>query len=211
MSEDDLASFRRWILAVLDTVAADPLHQVRYLRDAGVGVDELLLELDDAVVTAQARWHDKLLLRHELNLIELVGAHVDAMTESSAPLWTEEALAEASEWRELRQLATDVRTELARSWVEVGSTTVLVDGTTIRTEGDLHDLLSHRLNFGPHYTATLEALWRRLSSDLSRPVELVWRASATSRRLLGSEAFDRIRSVLTSVADRDARFTVRFE
>jgi hypothetical protein len=115
---DDLAGFRRWILAVLDGVGADSIRQIRYLRSVGVGVDELVLELDDAVVTAQAKCREGLLGNEELELIERVGDHVDAMPPSPGPLWTEAALGEAPEWRELREAATVAHTALARLWAE---------------------------------------------------------------------------------------------
>ena len=115
---DDLTEFRRWILAVLDGVGADSIRQIRYLRSVGVGVDELVLELDDAVVTAQAKCREGLLGQEELALIEGVGDHVDAMPPSPGPLWTEAALGEAVEWRELREAAAEAHAELAKLWVD---------------------------------------------------------------------------------------------
>jgi len=115
---DDLAEFRRWILAVLDGVGADSIRQIRYLRSVGVGVDELVLELDDAVVTAQAKSREGLLRNDELELIERVGDQVDAWPPSPGPLWTEAALGEAPEWRDLREAAADAHTALARLWAQ---------------------------------------------------------------------------------------------
>jgi len=115
---DDQAQFRRWILAVLEGVAADSIRQVRYLRSVGVGVDELVLELDDAVVTAQAKNREGRLADEELEHIERVGNHLDAMPPSPGPLWTEAALGEAPEWRELRELAAEAHTALTKLWTE---------------------------------------------------------------------------------------------
>ncbi len=115
---DDLTEFRRWILAVLDGVGADSIRQVRYLRSVGVGVDELVLELDDVVVTAQAKCREGLLSQEELDHIERVGDHVDAMPPSPGPLWTEAALGDAVEWRDLRELATEAHTALAKMWAD---------------------------------------------------------------------------------------------
>jgi hypothetical protein len=115
MSEDR-DGFRRWILAVLDGVGADSIRQIRYLRSVGVGVDELVLELDDAVVTAQARCREGLLDKDELELIERVGDHVDAMPPSPGPLWTEAALGDAPQWRDLRAAAAEAHAALALRW-----------------------------------------------------------------------------------------------
>ena len=115
---DDQAEFRRWILAVLDGVAADSIRQIRSLRSVGVGVDELMLELDDALVTAQAKHREGLLDDEELAILDHVGDHVDAMPPSPGPLWTEAALGEAPEWRELRELAAEAHASLAKLWAE---------------------------------------------------------------------------------------------
>ena len=113
---DEQAEFRRWILAVLDGVGADSIRQIRYLRSVGVGVDELVLELDDAVVTAQAKCREGLLGNEELELIERVGDQVDALPPSPGPLWTEAALGEAPEWRDLREAAAEAHAALASRW-----------------------------------------------------------------------------------------------
>jgi hypothetical protein len=115
---DEQAEFRRWILAVLADVGADSIRQIRYLRSVGVGVDELVLELDDAVVTAQAKRREGLLGDDELELIERVGDQVDALPPSPGPLWTEAALGEAPEWRDLRAAAAEAHDALARRWAE---------------------------------------------------------------------------------------------
>ncbi|HEX6340065.1 hypothetical protein [Umezawaea sp.] len=115
---EDLTEFRRWILAVLDGVGADSIRQIRYLRSVGVGVDELVLELDDAVVTAQAKNREGLLGQEELRLIERVGEHVDALPPSPGPLWTESALGEAAQWRELREAAAQAHAALTRMWAD---------------------------------------------------------------------------------------------
>lgn len=94
---------------------------------------------------------------------------------------------------------------------------ITIDGSLIRTESDLHDALSRQLDFGPYYGRNLDALWDRLSTDVERPVELVWESSDISRDLLGAEKFEKIKSILIRVMDQDEsfkfdeKFTVRFE
>ncbi|MEE1784134.1 barstar family protein [Streptomyces sp. SP17BM10] len=94
---------------------------------------------------------------------------------------------------------------------------VTIDGPTIRSEADLHALLARELDFGPYYGHNLNALWDRLSTDVERPVELVWRNAEASRAQLGAELFGRVSALLERVVRQDEdfglreRFTVRFE
>ena len=73
---------------------------------------------------------------------------------------------------------------------------VTIHGALIRSESDLHDALADKLDFGPYYGRNLDALWDRLSTDVERPVELVWENSEVSKGLLGAEIFERISSLL---------------
>ncbi|MFF7943599.1 barstar family protein [Nocardia gamkensis] len=93
---------------------------------------------------------------------------------------------------------------------------VTIDGTLIRTRADLHHALWAPLDFGPYYGHNLNALWDRLTTDVERPVEIVWENSGISRELMGVEAFEAIASVLIRAAEQDHsnpvgnRLTVRF-
>ncbi|MEV7025641.1 barstar family protein [Kitasatospora sp. NPDC093558] len=82
---------------------------------------------------------------------------------------------------------------------------VTVDGLTIRREADLHVLLARELDFGPYYGHNLNALWDRLSTDVERPVELVWQHSEASRAQLGAESFERIAALLERVVRQDGQ------
>jgi ribonuclease inhibitor len=94
---------------------------------------------------------------------------------------------------------------------------IVIDGARIHSESDLHDLLSMKLDFGPYYGRNLAALWDRLSTDVERPVELIWMNFKASKDLLGAETAEQIASVLTRVMEQDDsfgwddKFTVRFE
>ncbi|MEE1941949.1 barstar family protein [Streptomyces sp. TRM 70361] len=94
---------------------------------------------------------------------------------------------------------------------------VEIDGAVIRSERDLHEFLSRALDFGPYYGANLSALWDRLSADVERPVEIVWKESELSRRALGEIEFEKIRDLLLRVQSQDEsfgwsdRFSVIFE
>ncbi|GAA2508112.1 MULTISPECIES: barstar family protein [Streptomyces] len=94
---------------------------------------------------------------------------------------------------------------------------VVIEGAAVRTVSDLHGFLSRALDFGPYYGANLSALWDRLTTDVERPVELVWKDAGLSRAALGEATFDQIRDLLLRVQEQDRandaskRFSVAFE
>ncbi|GAA3509746.1 ribonuclease inhibitor [Streptosporangium album] len=94
---------------------------------------------------------------------------------------------------------------------------LIVDGREIQSESDLHRTLAESLDFGPFYGGNLAALRDRLTTDVPRPISLVWRFSAESRQAMGSELFEKIKDLLVFVEEQDRkigfknRFTVRFE
>ncbi|MBQ1013953.1 barstar family protein [Micromonospora sp. M51] len=85
---------------------------------------------------------------------------------------------------------------------------MLVDvrGADVRSEQDFHRILESQLDFGPYYGRNLDALWDRLSTDIERPVQLVWHDASVSRHQLGAAQFDRICEVLDRVVEQDERF-----
>ncbi|WP_416980848.1 barstar family protein [Streptomyces sp. T028] len=94
---------------------------------------------------------------------------------------------------------------------------VEINGAEIDSSEEFHRVLAEELDFGPYYRPNLAALWDRLSADVERPVELIWRNSDTSRDAMGVSAFDDLRDLLLRVQAQDEdfgwddRFTVRFE
>jgi ribonuclease inhibitor len=96
-------------------------------------------------------------------------------------------------------------------------THVLIDGSTIHTEADIHRLLASQLGFPPYYGNNVHALWDCLTVDVERPVDVLWINSEASRAVLGDEAFERLKGVLVRVMEWDRerswknKFTVRFE
>ncbi len=77
-----------------------------------------------------------------------------------------------------------------------------IDGARIYSESDFHREISSLLEFGEYYGQNLDALWDRLSTDVERPLTLVWKNSAMSKTQLG-DAFDRIVNVLQRVKNQD--------
>ncbi|MGW9436904.1 barstar family protein [Streptomyces sp. NPDC055607] len=93
---------------------------------------------------------------------------------------------------------------------------VEIDGARIHSQADLHRALAGMLDFGPYYGANLSALWDRLTTDVERPVEVIWHNTEASRDHMGEEQFTQIRDLLQAVAEQDRayeqsdRFTVTF-
>lgn len=83
--------------------------------------------------------------------------------------------------------------------------TVTIPGHDVRSELDLHRHLASALDFGPFYGKNLDALWDRLTTDVERPVRIVWTEAAQSRRHLGEELFEKVVELLRAVEAEDAR------
>jgi len=86
------------------------------------------------------------------------------------------------------------------------------DGRSILSEGSFHDALAEALEFGPYYGGNLSALWDTLSTDVERPVRLVWKNSAASKAAMGA-SFDRVVNVLRRVEaeDSEMQYEAKFE
>lgn len=83
---------------------------------------------------------------------------------------------------------------------------VIVQGDAIKSEQDLHRLLSEKLDFGPYYGANLAALWDRLTTDVERPVRLIWKNAAVSRSAMGEDHFAKVVQLFRDVEQQDRDF-----
>lgn len=81
---------------------------------------------------------------------------------------------------------------------------IILDGQNIHTEADFHRVLSELLDFGPYYGKNLDALWDRLSTDVERPVKIIWLHSALSNQRLG-ERFDKIIKIFERAKQQDIK------
>ena len=81
------------------------------------------------------------------------------------------------------------------------------DGEAILSEGNFHDVLAEALDLSGYYGGNLTALWDVLSTDVERPVRLVWKNSAVSRAAMGS-SFDRLVDVLRRVEKQDIEWNL---
>ena len=81
---------------------------------------------------------------------------------------------------------------------------VVLDGAHIHTEADIHDALISSLGLGIYYGRNVAALWDRLSTDVERPVRLIWKNASRSRVQLGDETFERFATLFKRVEEQDA-------
>lgn len=72
--------------------------------------------------------------------------------------------------------------------------------------------MSASLDFGPYYGRNLDALWDRLSTDVERPVKIIWLNSELSRIHLGSY-FDEIIKVFerAKLQDLNSNWEEKFD
>jgi ribonuclease inhibitor len=83
---------------------------------------------------------------------------------------------------------------------------IILDGRNIHTESDFHSLLAKLLDFGPYYGKNLDALWDRLSTNVERPVKIIWLHSELSSQRLGV-CFDKIIQILERTKQQDIKFS----
>lgn len=91
---------------------------------------------------------------------------------------------------------------------------VEIDGRQVRSEAEFHSAISEALAFPSFYGENLDALWDILSTDVERPVKLIWNHSASSKTDM-AERFDEIVGILRKVERQDAEWNLpaaeRFE
>jgi ribonuclease inhibitor len=79
---------------------------------------------------------------------------------------------------------------------------VIVDGTKIHSERDLHEILMNELGLGDFYGYNLAAL----TTDVVRPVKIVWKHSEQSRVALGNEIFAKYVKLFNDAVEQDVLY-----
>ena len=85
---------------------------------------------------------------------------------------------------------------------------VHINGSEIKSELDFHKALTKVLDFGPYYGFNLHALWDRLSTDIERPVTIIWNDSEKSKLQMGNR-FQYVVDVLKRVEQQDLSFNLK--
>ena len=84
---------------------------------------------------------------------------------------------------------------------------VSIDGASVRSEADFHAVLVEKLGLPSHYGRNLDAMWDVLSTDVERPLVLVWKNSKLSSDALGGK-FAQIVGILARVKAQDAAWNL---
>ncbi|MDX5386420.1 MAG: barstar family protein [Marinobacter sp.] len=89
---------------------------------------------------------------------------------------------------------------------------VVMNGREILSEADFHNKISEAMNFPSYYGKNLDALWDVLSTDIERPVTLVWENADSSKESMGN-SFAKIVDLLNRVMAQDEEWGLdeRFE
>jgi hypothetical protein len=96
----------RWVLAVLDLLAADPDRQRDWLRGHGVSADQLVLLFDDALLGAAALGGAP--AARLVGTLAGVADAVAALGHHDCPVWTDAAL-DRGDWHAVRTAARRAR------------------------------------------------------------------------------------------------------
>jgi ribonuclease inhibitor len=77
-----------------------------------------------------------------------------------------------------------------------------LDGLSISSEQDFHKRIASAFSVAQYYGNNLNALWDLLSTDVERPVEIVWKNSKESEQSMG-ETFKKIISIFERTKNQD--------
>ena len=60
-----------------------------------------------------------------------------------------------------------------------------LDGLSISSEQDFHKRIASAFSLAQYYENNLNSLWDLLSTDVERPIEIVWKNSKESEQSMG--------------------------
>ena len=74
---------------------------------------------------------------------------------------------------------------------------IIIDGTTINSEEDLHDFFAKSFSLPDWYGRNLDALWDVLTGMVDMPLTIIWRNSEISKQRLAN--YEKFVSLLKDV------------
>ncbi len=83
---------------------------------------------------------------------------------------------------------------------------IVIDGEKIKSEAELHKFLSEKLQLGGYYGNNSAALWDCLTTDVERPIQVIWKNSEQSQLLLGQDVFTKYVNLFQDVEKQDESF-----
>lgn len=94
-------------------------------------------------------------------------------------------------------------------------TQYIIDGTKFYSVSDFHEVVREIFDFGQYYGANPDALRDFLSTELERPLEIVWKYCERSRESLGEREFQKLVGIfeyfVENEKDRPKKFFFRME
>ncbi|WP_037586733.1 barstar family protein [Stenoxybacter acetivorans] len=83
---------------------------------------------------------------------------------------------------------------------------IILEGSKMKTEQDFHNQISKLLDFGEYYGNNLNALWDRLSTDVERPIFIIWKDHLCAKKMLEPYVFNRIINIFEKTKNQDIDF-----
>lgn len=77
-----------------------------------------------------------------------------------------------------------------------------LDGLSISSEQDFHKRIASAFSVAQYYGNNLNSLWDLLSTDVERPIEIVWKNSKESEQSMG-ETFKKTISIFERTKNQD--------
>lgn len=82
---------------------------------------------------------------------------------------------------------------------------IAINGEEIKSEADFHSAISSALHLSSYYGRNLDALWDVLSTDVERPLTIIWKNSELSKLYL-AENFEKIVGALERIEAQDVEW-----
>ena len=101
-------TFTHMLITSLKVLSSEALGQLRYLGTLGISgnIDELALEFDDVALLAKVKYESNEITEEQYKLVERLATQLDEMSGiQNKQLWTEKALINAPQWKEVREHA----------------------------------------------------------------------------------------------------------
>ena len=93
------------LLSSVQRLAAPAEEQLRYVRELGVGNDEIALEFDDVAGTRRTLVIDGMLSEEQAEAIAAIDVQLRRISSAGAVRWTDEAMRTGEDWAALRSAA----------------------------------------------------------------------------------------------------------
>ncbi|MBM4313495.1 MAG: barstar family protein [Deltaproteobacteria bacterium] len=84
-----------------------------------------------------------------------------------------------------------------------------LSGQSIRSLEEFYDEIERLFKLPDGFGRNLDALWDLLTTDIKGPLELIWEASAVSKKSMGKD-FSRVSALLREIGEQREDFTVSF-